>query len=165
MDEGQMGCIDALAAGVKTIVTRQGYHLNMLEGISHIYETENELISILKKIENDSLKKINVVKYWTWPFYAEKHLELWKHLIAVKENRKSIIQPKSYTDGIFSIDDTPNSKLNIINKVKIYTSFKIKSYLQLCHIYRDLVIKSIKKNGLFYTLKRICNFLFTKMKN
>lgn len=162
MDEGQMGCIDALAAGVKTIVTRQGYHLNLLEGITHAFETKDELINIFKTIENDAIKKRDAVKYWTWPFYAEKHLELWNYLIEVKQKRNIIIQPKNYTDGVFSIVDSPIAELNFIQKATIYVAFKKKSFAQLCHIYISLIVNSVRRNGIFFTFKRICHFLFKK---
>ena len=35
LDEGSLGTLDALAAGVKTIVTNQGFHLDLTNGVTH----------------------------------------------------------------------------------------------------------------------------------
>ncbi len=41
-DEGSMGFVDAIASGVETIVTPQGYHLDVEDGITHPIDTLDE---------------------------------------------------------------------------------------------------------------------------
>ena len=78
-DEGSMGFVDALSAGVKTIVTPQGYHLDVPSGITYSFNTAEELIKIFTLIAEDKNKRINSVKYWTWEHYAIKHIGVWKY--------------------------------------------------------------------------------------
>jgi len=49
-DEGQMGFIDALYAGVPTIVTPQGYHLDAPNGIVHPFESYQDLLAVFIEI-------------------------------------------------------------------------------------------------------------------
>jgi hypothetical protein len=101
LDEGSMGFIDALAAGVKTVVTPQGYHLDPPNGIVHAFTEQKELIAIFKKIEQEKKSLQDSVSHWTWKDYAIKHFELWKFLLdplAGNENKQS-----KYTDGINSM--------------------------------------------------------------
>ena len=46
MDEGQMGVLDAHAAGVKTIVTSQGYHLDLKNSVTYPFEKFDSLLDI-----------------------------------------------------------------------------------------------------------------------
>lgn len=80
-DEGSMGFIDALAAGVKTIVTPQGFHLDAENGIVHPFNTLPELIEVFDSIAREKKKLTGSVTHWTWPDYALKHLEVWNYLI------------------------------------------------------------------------------------
>ena len=43
-----MGFLDACAAGVKTIVTPQGYHLDAMRGITHGFKELPELVAIFR---------------------------------------------------------------------------------------------------------------------
>jgi hypothetical protein len=145
MDEGQMGCIDAIAAGVDAIVTHQGYHIEMLEGIKYTFKTKQELIDIFKLIQTGLKQKIDVVKYWTWPFYAEKHLELWKYLIAIKNNTVLTVQPKDYVDGIFSIGGSSTVfKTNASQKVKSNLQLKL-NYLSHTYLSSKKTVQNLLK--------------------
>ena len=73
-DEGSMGLLDATNAGLKTIGTPQGFHLDM--GLDYEFNTQKELNAIFKKL----IKK-NPVEDWTWDNYAKQHLKLWKGLL------------------------------------------------------------------------------------
>lgn len=85
-DEGSMGFIDALAAGVQTIVTPQGYHLDAEGGISYPIKDYHDLIDTLEAIALPKRKLIDSVASWTWENYARKHIEVWEYLISNKEN-------------------------------------------------------------------------------
>lgn len=105
MDEGQMGFIDAAHAGIKTIVTRQGYHLDALGGLTYDYETSNELKGIFEKINKDKLALINSVKSWNWNDYTKKHLEIWKYLYNKKNDLNISFIPNYAIDGLKSHSD------------------------------------------------------------
>ncbi len=96
-DEGSMGFIDALAAGVKTIVTPQGFHLDAHGGIDHAFNTLEELVAVFDQIATDRIRLTESVTTWTWPDYAAKHLEIWKYMI---DPSKQIVS--HYQDGLNS---------------------------------------------------------------
>jgi hypothetical protein len=122
LDEGQMGFIDALSSGVKTIVTSQGYHLDAPGGMTHPFKTLDELLGILKAIELEKKKLIDSVKTWNWRDYTKKHVEIWKYLILKNkgEDFSGVISKSEYTDGVISIGSVEalgklNSTLSVSN--------------------------------------------------
>lgn len=72
MDEGSMGLLDAVNAGVKTIGTPQGFHLDM--GLDYAFETQDELNKIFAGLNP------NRVKDWTWAKHAADHVAIWEKL-------------------------------------------------------------------------------------
>jgi hypothetical protein len=103
-DEGQMGFVDALYAGVKTITTPQGYHLDAPGGIYHPFTSYEDLVDIFLKIEKEKKDIINSVLTWNWFEYTRKHLEMWNYLIACKNHLEYVPPARSkYNDGIFSL--------------------------------------------------------------
>ena len=89
LDEGSMGFMDALAAGVQTIVTTQGYHLDAPGGITHGWSDPAELFRIFEGIAHDKRLRQQAVANWTWPEYAKRHFALWQYLLA-KDARQPI---------------------------------------------------------------------------
>lgn len=75
-DEGSMGLLDAVNAGVPTIGTYQGFHKEM--GLDYVFKSQKQLNNIFSKL---SKANENPVKDWTWANYAEQHLKLWKELL------------------------------------------------------------------------------------
>lgn len=119
-DEGSMGFIDALTAGVKTIVTPQGYHLDAENGITYPFNTKEELWAVFDSIHEKRAQLINSVRDWTWKDYAIKHLEVWGYLI--KRGKGSIAGEKvdsRYQDGV-------NSLLGGAGKYKVTDSYQYK---------------------------------------
>jgi hypothetical protein len=117
-DEGQMGFIDALAAGVETIVTPQGYHLDAKGGITHSFDTYSELLDIFRLLSERRVRLIKSVKDWTWENYTRKHVEIWQYLLS--ENKEAFIPSNNkFCDGIFSIEqfDKNNKPLSGNNKL------------------------------------------------
>jgi hypothetical protein len=98
-DEGSMGYIDALAAGVKTIVTPQGFHLDAAQGITYPFNTLHELVAVFNSLSQEKKQLIDSVSHWTWRHYAIKHLEIWNYLIDLKEGNTISI----YKDGLNSL--------------------------------------------------------------
>lgn len=80
-DEGSMGTVDALAAGVKTITTPQGFHLDLPGGITHAFRTARELASVFEMIRDDLESRTNAVRNLTWDEYARKHALIWHSLV------------------------------------------------------------------------------------
>jgi hypothetical protein len=138
-DEGQMGFVDALYAGVKTITTPQGYHLDAPGGIYHPFTTYEDLVDIFLKIEKEKKVLINSVLTWNWLEYTKKHVEIWKYLIADKNHNAYIPPAKtSYNDGIFSIlvpegtlsDFDPKKEVNRLRREYLrHIFYKIKDKL------------------------------------
>lgn len=102
-DEGAMGYLDALAAGVKTIATPQGYHLDTTYKITYPCSTISDFINILQQIQNEKSEITNAVKDWTWENYAKKHLEIWHYLTRTKPLKDLYKHQNEYMDGIFSM--------------------------------------------------------------
>jgi hypothetical protein len=69
-----MGFLDALAAGVPTIVTPQGFHLDAPGGIAHAFDDIDELRHIFADIAAARRRRVDAVAAWTWEEYTRKHL-------------------------------------------------------------------------------------------
>lgn len=117
-DEGQMGFIDALAAGVETIVTAQGYHLDAKGGITYPFDSYDELKNVFDRLTKNRNDLINSVSDWNWRDYAKKHLEIWQYLLS-REGKA--VKPRSsvYSDGLNSLQEFAGNKVgNITNRNK-----------------------------------------------
>ena len=55
LDEGQMGVLDAIAIGINTIATKQGYHIDILKSITFPFLSYNELENIFLEIQNNRI--------------------------------------------------------------------------------------------------------------
>jgi hypothetical protein len=78
MDEGSLGTLDALAAGVKTIVTPQGFHLDLGTAITHSFITFEELEGIFTRIRGESAMRTATAGRLTWPAFAQRHAAVWR---------------------------------------------------------------------------------------
>ena len=87
LDEGSMGFLDALAAGVQTIVTPQGFHLDIEGGITHAFESADDLRRVLTDIQRDRRRRLDSVAGLTWPEHARKHLLVWNYLRNVRAGK------------------------------------------------------------------------------
>jgi glycosyltransferase involved in cell wall biosynthesis len=81
LDEGSLGTLDALAGGVPTIVTEQGFHLDLPGGITYPVLEYAQLRNVFEKIAMERRARINAVAALTWANYAQKHLEIWQALL------------------------------------------------------------------------------------
>jgi len=79
-DEGSMGFLDALTAGARTIVTPQGFHLDIKEGIDCKAKDIDTVISYLLGIQHRRESLARQLSSLTWRAYAEKHLAVWEYL-------------------------------------------------------------------------------------
>lgn len=100
-DEGSMGYLDALAAGVETIVTPQGYHLDIQDGITHSGRVIQDFVNILMELQNRRKKRVQSVEGLTWDSYVDKHLAVWNYLLGNED--MAYESQHMYEDGIFSV--------------------------------------------------------------
>lgn len=150
-DEGSMGFIDALAAGVKTIVTPQGYHLDAENGINYRFDTKEELWDVFDKIKEERAKITNSVSDWTWKDYAVKHLEVWNYLIKREKNLAEEVIESRYNDGINSLlgrTDKSSFANEYQYRVKLYQGTSRRIFFSLKKI-KDLPTLKRKLLGLF----------------
>ena len=147
MDEGSMGFIDALAAGVKTIVTAQGYHLDAPNGINHPFTEIDELVDIFDSLAMERRTIINSVATWTWRDYAIKHVELWRHMLEPGKPVES-----KYQDGVNSLNSSKGIDREAHKKYmrNLYTGSVTRQY-------KSLRSKDLK--GLSATMKRFLKSL------
>jgi hypothetical protein len=80
-DEGSMGLLDALAAGIPTIVTPQGFHLDIEHGITHAFSSAAELSAILVSLSQARQQRIDGVSHLTWKNYARQHVQVWRAIL------------------------------------------------------------------------------------
>src|SRR5262249_16226628 len=85
-----MGILDALNAGVETIVTQQGFHLDLEGGITHGFVDGSELFEIFRGLRDRRMRLLNAVKGLTWDEYARQHAVVWRCL---GEGRVAEISP------------------------------------------------------------------------
>lgn len=102
-DEGAMGYLDAMAAGVKTIVTPQGYHLDTKIKPTYLCSTIGDFTNTLLSIQREKEEIIASVSDWTWENYAKKHLEIWQYLTNSRPLQEIYRHQSEYSDGIFSV--------------------------------------------------------------
>lgn len=100
-DEGSMGYLDALRAGIGTIVTPQGYHLDVKDGIKYACRTIPDFVDTLLELQSAREKTVRSVEEWTWRNFADKHIEVWNYLLGNEENIYR--NQHRYEDGIFSV--------------------------------------------------------------
>jgi hypothetical protein len=86
LDEGSLGTLDALAAGVATIVTPQGFHLDLEGGLTHSFWDAGQLCDVFGRIARERRRRIDSVKHLTWSEYARQHAVVWKALLDGKQD-------------------------------------------------------------------------------
>jgi hypothetical protein len=92
-DEGSTGLLDALEAGVPTIATPQGFHLDLHRGLVHSVDDLDDLVTVFGRLAEDRLCLRASVAHLDWTDYALKHLALWFELINRHSGR--MIHPAS----------------------------------------------------------------------
>lgn len=102
-DEGAMGFLDAQAAGIKTIVTPQGYHLDSLIPITYSVRTIYDIVNVLNEISRPVLDAMAFSERWTWKNYALKHMEIWSYLTGTITLDELFSNRGWYEDGIYSL--------------------------------------------------------------
>ncbi len=112
-DEGSMGYLDALAAGVKTIVTPQGFHLDNGFPIDYPCRTVDDFKNAFLSIQSDIENRVESVSNWSWENYAKKHVAIWEYILRKRDLNELYRDQLKYEDGIYSmlLDDNRISTL------------------------------------------------------
>jgi len=132
LDEGSLGTLDALAAGVKTIVTPQGFHLDIPGGITHPFTSYEELLGVFRELIRERGGRVESVSGWTWENYARHHVMVWRALL--DGGRASVAQiPSQSLEASEGSADVPVRRLPGVN---------VGGYLRLLNRYRWHMFKS-----------------------
>jgi hypothetical protein len=99
LDEGSMGFLDALAAGVATIVTPQGYHLDVPGGITHSFMDVDDLVRVFTAIANEGVRRTDSVAALTWARYAEQHALVWRAILEGRPASSALASSQSAAGG------------------------------------------------------------------
>lgn len=135
-DEGSMGTLDAKLAGVRCIVSNQGFHQDICDKTDYLFDDYSSLISNLRKVKLRS--QINpVLKSLTWRNYSEAHLKLWCEFLGEgKAPAKSKlaseiteITNQTVDDKIYQNLNTKNNKsfrrlLQYVSRRPIFMNFR-----------------------------------------
>lgn len=84
LDEGSLGTLDALASGVRTIVTAQGFHLDLGDALTYTFITYEELRDIFRGILAERDRMLARAAILGWADYARRHVIAWS---AVRDGR------------------------------------------------------------------------------
>ena len=85
-DEGSMGLLDALAAGIPTIVTPQGFHLDINGGMTYPFTNLEELCAIFTKLPQQRQRLADCVAGLTWEEYARQHALVWRSILSGRQD-------------------------------------------------------------------------------
>jgi hypothetical protein len=96
-DEGSLGTLDALAAGVKTIITPQGFHCDLPCGITYPVWSQKDLECVFAHIIDEATTLTNAVARFTWRHYADRHYRLW-HALKIGGQAEIIEMTQSMPD-------------------------------------------------------------------
>ena len=102
-DEGNMGYLDALAAGVGTIVTPQGFHLDVDCDIDYPCRNVAQFKKAFMDLQKRRQDKVRAVQEWTWENYVNKHIEIWDYILMRKDLPQLFRNQLKYEDGIYSM--------------------------------------------------------------
>lgn len=90
-DEGSLGTLDALAAGVRTIVTPQGFHCDLPGGITHSVWTQQDLNQVFEQIAQERRSLTAAAAPFSWAAYAHAHCLLWSDVVNNRPIRQQAI--------------------------------------------------------------------------
>ena len=102
-DEGSMGYLDAISAGAGTIVTPQGYHLDIASNIDYPCRNVTEFHNAFMELQRNRQKKVESVQNLTWENYVKKHVTIWKYLLRREPLSELYSEMHMYNDGIYSM--------------------------------------------------------------
>lgn len=102
-DEGSMGYLDALCAGVRTLVTPQGFHLDAVGGLHHPIRNIGEVATVLNQAAEERARLVHSVGNWTWRNYTLKHVGIWRFLLG----QEPALPPPSFDGNVAAEEGAP----------------------------------------------------------
>jgi hypothetical protein len=82
MDEGSLGTLDALAGGIRTIVTDQGFHKDLTNVLTHRFVEYESLLDIFCALQTERANRLAAAAQFTWQEYARRHVLIWRLVLA-----------------------------------------------------------------------------------
>jgi hypothetical protein len=131
MDEGSLGVLDAMDAGVPTIVTPQGFHLDIPHAITHAFVEFDELRDIFATLAAPRLARIAAAAELTWTSHARSHLELWSALLEGRRRQYVDARHEASRAGRAAVASAP----------KRTPAQRVSDYLKLSNQYRWNMLK------------------------
>src|SRR5262249_53389844 len=64
-----------------TIITPQGFHLDIPDGMTHPFWEYAELRAIFEKIARERQQRVDAASHLTWTDHARQHLTVWQALL------------------------------------------------------------------------------------
>ena len=157
-DEGSMGFLDALAAGIPTIVTPQGFHLDINNGMTHSFTDTLELCVIFQKLAKDRQSRIDSVSGLTWNEYARQHALVWRTIINNErcENIDALLHDKEIHTTFLPKSSKIRDKLFTMDNIVLLWGYYVGTKIQTNFLY------SFARSG-YRIFKSICRALFSKL--
>ena len=126
-DEGSMGTLDALAAGVPTIITPQGFHLDIKSGITLPFSTEAQLRDVFTKLAHERQSRIDSVSNLTWNEYARQHAIVWRAILI--NDQESDISDLLHGSAVYT---TPlprqSDQATLDDDIRFYTNTNLQAF-------------------------------------
>lgn len=127
-DEGSLGTLDALAAGVKTIITPQGFHVDLPNGITHGIWSDADLRNVFENIASERQRRTDAVAGLSWSKYAEAHAIIWRAVAAGKQNSiESALNGFRKIDACSAIPLEARGENRWIKKLRYLSPYRIRS--------------------------------------
>lgn len=126
-DEGSLGTLDALAAGVKTIVTPQGFHVDLADGITHPVWEQQDLQTVFENIICDWQRRPRGVADHTWSNYARDHATIWRAILAGQQNEIPKLLGRTRAAGALGMDVRFESRTQLA--LRYFSPYRIRSAL------------------------------------
>ena len=154
LDEGSMGTLDALAAGIPLIITKEGFHMDINVKIDHPFVTFTEFRSILHQLFITKQNRTLAAAALSWQEYAVEHILLWDNLCFSKKLTK--------TGYNAQLNRCKYAKKNFTHYIKIrfilllrHGKYDIKIFINKIMNYPNLLINSIQDSGYAKTVSKI----------
>jgi hypothetical protein len=125
-DEGSLGLLDALAANIPTIVTPQGFHLDINGGMTYSFSNLEELSAIFKRLTNQHKNLSDCVAGLTWEEYARQHALVWRSIL---NDRQDAISDTLHGQTVYTTPLPKLSKKNtLFSDIRFYTNTNLRAF-------------------------------------
>lgn len=130
MDEGSLGTLDALAAGIPTVITPQGFHLDIPNGITHSFVEFDQMRKIFEDLAKPRRDRVAAAARLTWVDHAQNHLRIWEAMLGGQVQN---------LPRILNQEDGQGSPLSVPSHDSLFT--RVGNYAKLGNRYRWNMLK------------------------